>query len=58
MPDEKPWKTSLGVCEGEGGTLISINSPAEQDQLYEIASLDPSASGIFLYIFLIYLTAK
>jgi hypothetical protein len=48
MADEKPWKTSIGVCEGEGGTLVSINSPAEQDQLFEVASLDPSASGIFI----------
>ncbi|CAG5103414.1 Oidioi.mRNA.OKI2018_I69.chr1.g763.t2.cds [Oikopleura dioica] len=47
MRDEKPWKTALGVCEGEGGTLASINSPDEQEEVFQIASLDPAASETF-----------
>ncbi|CAG5102351.1 Oidioi.mRNA.OKI2018_I69.chr1.g260.t1.cds [Oikopleura dioica] len=45
--DQKGWKAAQSFCEGQGANLVSINSPDEQDDVFRIASLDPSESGNF-----------
>lgn len=43
--DEKSWQSGLEFCQGKGGDLAAINSPAEQELLMSLAFLDPSAIG-------------
>ena len=44
-PHERGWDAAEANCKGLGGTMVSINSPDQQMEIWKMTSFDPQAIG-------------